>query len=135
MRTILKLSIAEAIGDPNILCRLIPIQACWLGYYSSLSPEECKGLFVERKGLLLRFKKGRYKMLSLDRKGMISFLDARTNTTHTQRPVSIAQDPALISSFDPSQACYIGMLAGIDRLKGKPSSIIGYQAPKLRLVK
>src|SRR5579872_3879053 len=36
-RAILKLSIAEAIVDPSIVANLLPVQACWLGYYAGLT--------------------------------------------------------------------------------------------------
>lgn len=135
IRTILKLSITEAIEDPSILCRLMPIQACWLGYYSSISPAQCDKILDGGKGLMLRFKKGNYKILSLDRKGTLSYLDVRTKTIYSASPLMIAQDRSIINSFDSSQACYIGILAGIDKSKHKDISTSLPQKPFLRIVK
>lgn len=135
IRTILKLSIAEAIEDPNILCRLMPVQACWLGYYSSLTRAQSDKILDSGGGLLLRHKKGHFKILSLDRKGVISYLDTRDHSVKYASPLAIAQNQSIVGFFDSSQACYIGILAGIDKSKQKDCSLMLSQKPLLRLVK
>jgi hypothetical protein len=135
IRTILKLSIPDAIADFSILCRLMPMQACWLGYYSSLTLAQGNRILEKPCGPLLRFKRGPFKILSLDRRGMISYLDTRSNTVHLESPMMIAQNQAIINSFDSSQACYIGILAGINKFENKHTETSLPQKAMLRLIK
>lgn len=135
IRAILKLTIPDAISDFSILCRLMPMQACWLGYYSSLTLAQCDRILEKPSGPLLKFKRGYLKILSLDRKGMISYLDTRSNTVHLESPMMIAQNQAIINSFDSSQACYIGILAGINKFENKHNAASLPQKTILRLIK
>lgn len=122
-RAVLKLSIAEAIADPSIVANLLSAQACWLGYYAGLIYDI--GEIQRQKQLLksvdsdfsLKFNKGKYKIVSQGRKGEITYVEIATQVVRSNYPIEIVQDDLVISSFDTSQACYIGILAGIHAAK------------------
>jgi len=141
-RAVLKLSIAEAIADPSIVANLLSAQACWLGYYAGLiyDPSEIhrqKQLLKSADSAFsLKCNKGQYKIVSQDRKGEITYINITTHVVKSNHPIDIAQDNAIISNFDTSQACYIGILAGIYAEKyGANISVRGNKRPLLRLVK
>lgn len=142
-RAVLKLSIAEAIADPSIIANLLPSQACWLGYYAGLvyDPSEIqrqKQLLKKNadSGFALKCNKGCYRIVSQDRKGEITFVETTTQVVKTSFPIDIAQDDMVISSFDTSQACYVGILAGIHAAKyGANLNVKMNKRPILRIIK
>lgn len=141
-RAILKISIAEAVTDPLVLSNLLPMQACWLGYYAG---QLYGDLGVVKKNIFsgsraaefkLHFKKGRYKITSQNRRGDIEYIDTHKNVIYRDLPLRIARNNAVISHFDPSQACYIGVLAGMEMHKaGKRENINKKSKAELRIVK
>jgi hypothetical protein len=63
--------------------------------------------------LLLKKNSGRYKILYHHRDGSISYTDCRDQREFTEYPQSILNNSHIINNFDSTQACYIGMLAGL----------------------
>ncbi len=115
---IIKIRFAEAINDISILRNLSAIDACWIGacYGRLLRREQLSGgsLKVARKNCFMLTKcRGIYQIVSQDRDGKIGFVNKKNNRYFSQPALDIAQDKALITRFDPTQACYLGILAGI----------------------
>ena len=52
-------------------------------------------------------------MVSQNRSGAIEYIDTITCIVYEDWPLNIARNRKIISGFDPSQACYIGVLAGV----------------------
>lgn len=129
--------IPNIIKDEEILAGLEPIDACWLGVYygRALNKEPNKKIqkLTQDVNFLLKNKRGRYRIHSLNRGGRVSYLDTETNVSHEEWPVEIAKNETLINQFDPSQACYIGILAGLQG--GKSTSKKNGGKPSLMLVK
>ncbi len=139
-RAVLKISIAEAIADPSIVANLLPAQACWLGYYAGLIYDQSE---IQRQkqllknadsGFSLKCSKGQFKIISQDRKGEITYIQPKTQAVTTCFPIDIVQNDSVISNFDTSQACYIGILAGIYAAK-YGANINVRQKPILRVIK
>lgn len=142
VRAILKLSLMEAVADSSIIANLHPVQACWLGYYAGLIYQQDdlhfqnQNLQSSSNGFGLKFKSGQYRIVSKGRKGEISYSTNIKSVLITDHPINIAQDRSTISSFDASQACYIGILAGIYAAKhGDNSKQSQKKQPLLRLIK
>lgn len=134
--TIIKLSLAEAISDHVVISSLSSYEACWLGYYYAKSHRVFaseRNKLIEasnRKSFLLCFFRGRYKITSQDRNGNVTYIDVKTKKIFTDSPQNICKNEHIISQFDPTQACYIGILAANSRYDNVKSS----SKIKLRLV-
>ena len=130
-RAILKMSISHVINDEEIIGNLSSIQACWIGYnYSKYFSK------IRQKNInfSLHVKKGRYKIISSERSGEIKYFDLKTRKEFQEHPINIVQNISVIEQFDPTQACYIGMLAG--RTSEKTTCLRPYvNKTILRLVK
>lgn len=137
---ILKCSLEEAINDLDLINQISPIEACYLGgFYGKLLSEN--KLNNRNISFLLRNSFGRYYVTYQDRFGNIGYCDRISRTTFSSKPVDIVENENIISCFNSSHACYIGILAGID-MKSK-SQECGYRefpsrsvdTPYLRIVK
>jgi hypothetical protein len=127
--------ITEAISDNLLLSGLSPIDACLIGlcYGKLLKRSIDRGYKLIKNpfsGYQLSAYKGQYKILSLDRNGEITYIDSKTQFTHSKLPTDLVQNDDLIRDFDPSQASYIGTLAGISK-----SSKIAIIEPKVSIQK
>jgi hypothetical protein len=115
--TNVKDKIPYIIKDKDILSGLEPVEACWLGYYYGRAIQKKSADVVKKStddvSFLLRNTRGKYRIHSLNRGGMISFIDTSTNVISEKLVIRIAKDEAMVNQFDPSQACYIGILAGL----------------------
>lgn len=115
VNTVLKMPIPEAISDDAIISNLRPTQACWLGYYYGKIARDIPSLTKRNvSDFLLCFSQGQFKILSQDRKGDITYIDTKTKEIYTENPIELSKNEFVISRFDPSQACYIGIIAGIN---------------------
>lgn len=115
------LSFEEAL-DSDIVGKLTPQQACLIGgYYGRALRAALEGREALKKAknmsFLLTNKQGRYKILYQNRNGDIGYIDQRTRREIVEHPLTVANNESVISGFDPSQACYIGILAGISMEK------------------
>lgn len=115
-RTILRLTIAEIIYDPEIIFNLPAVQSYKIGYYFGSIYKKGSEPFKRGKKatFLLSFKRGRFKIISQNRDGSLIYLDTKLNITRAELPINIIKNEHVISNFDPSQACYIGILTGIE---------------------
>lgn len=139
MRTVLRLSLMDAIADPLIIDNLPPIQACWLGYHASQFEADLSNIQTslmtqrKQKNFRLKFNRGCYKILAQNRDGTVEYLDIKSKSVHVMKPSIMVRHNALISNFDSSQACYIGVLAGIEQAQSR--SVIKQKRVSLQIVK
>lgn len=138
-------SFDEAIGDLSILESLGSTQACWLGgcygraLKRSFTNKEAFRTTKSQSFLLRNTKRGCYQIAFQARNGDIGYFNKSSRREFTDSPVSLAKNDYIISKFSPSQACYIGILAGIFIEKNAFGLISGGRPaaprPALRVVK
>jgi hypothetical protein len=145
----LRCKLTEAIADLSVIDNLIPWEACWLGgYYGRALRASIEGREAlkkaKRMSFLLKNNRGRYRIVFQNRTGEIGYFDQKTKQEFIEHPLTVANNEHIISEFDPSQACYIGILAGIsmektlssDKKTGeKQLETLINKPPKLRIVK
>lgn len=111
---ILSIRASEIMGSPQFLSRLSSIDACKIG--------KCYGKYFRQKSSIKKIKniaytlsdkQGKYKILSLSREGNIEYVEKSTQKIHVEKLINIIENRALIKNFDPSQAAYLGFLAGL----------------------
>lgn len=117
-RKTIKQTFDSVISDVKLLEGLPSIHACWIGalYGRALRASLEKGVALKKAknmSFLLKNTRGRYKIVFQNRNGDIGYFDQKTKKEFVEHPLTVAQSELLISRFDPSQACYIGLLAGI----------------------
>ncbi len=134
LSTIVHSDLKNVTQDPDIISSINSVHASWLGYYygkfrttseTSWSPNKSPGLF-------LKSNKGIFNILSQDRAGNILYVNKLNNERYLCDPISLLQNEYEIDNFDPSQACYIGILAwyGLSKRQSNfPTK------PELRLVR
>ena len=92
---------------------------------------------------LLTNTRGRYTISSEKRTGEIKYYDKKYKREYLEHPITIASNDYIISEFDSTQACYIGILAGIcmentkvrdERTGQQQLEILLKKPPKLRFV-
>ncbi len=116
-RTIIKLALEDIIADSGIINGLCPGQACILGgCYGRMmrsSPDRNKKLKkVKEMTFLLSNKSGRYIIRCQYRNGDIGYINKKTRQEFTEHPLTLVNNYYIISEFDSTEACYIGILAG-----------------------
>lgn len=124
--TLMRYKFSEAISDLTIVNRLLPSEACWLGgYYGRALRASLEGREALKKvksmNFLLSSRKGRYTIAFQNRNGEVGYFDKKTRQEIVEHPLTIASHQHIISEFDPSQACYIGILAGLEMEKALAS--------------
>jgi len=134
---------AEIISNAEIIEGLSSQQACWLGVYYGRAlkaalhgKQQLKN--IKNPNYLLQHKYGRYKIISEHRDGRVTCINVKTKKELSAQPISIAKDDIFIKNFDASQACYIGILAGIAMEKKQLDSLIEIKSksvPYLKVVK
>lgn len=146
-KTIIKADYSTVIGDENLINGISPIQASIVGgYYGRALRSAMKGNGVlkqtKKMDFLLRHKVGRYKVVFQARNGDIGYFDQKSRQEFIEHPVTIVNNNHIISEFDPSQACYIGILAGssLERVLAPGENISAAEKliqkpPQLRVVK
>jgi hypothetical protein len=142
-RIFIKLTFSEIISNTEVIEGLSSQNACWIGVYYGMALRRA----LDRKGSLKNIKKptcllkheyGSYKILCENRDGTIGCLHLKSRKELTIDPISIAKDELLIKQFDATQACYVGILAGIAIEKKQNHALLAtkqFGAPYLRLVK
>ncbi len=149
--TVIKTTIIDTIGNPKILSALTPLQACCIGgYYGRFLRKTLVGKeaikTMKKMAFLLNGDKGQYKIIYQNRDGSLGYIHKKIRKEFVEQPLILVNSKKIISKFDPSQACYIGILAGISMDKIEKSSEKKEQGscvlpsaqsirPKLRLVK
>ena len=117
----MKKNVLDVIYETYIISRLSPLDACSLGIFYGYN---MKNLCLEKNPnspLLCLSNEGRYRLISENRNKDIEFTDTKTHETFCKCPIATVKDYQIIEKFDPTQACYIGILAGIktDKLENK----------------
>jgi hypothetical protein len=121
-RMVMKLTFAGVLRDEKLIAGLPALQACILGGYIG------RALRASRSGrdalrrakqmtFLLKNKCGRYKMVYQNRTGEVGYIDKKTKREFLEQPLVIVNHDYIMKEFDPSQACYVGILAGISMEK------------------
>lgn len=146
-KTVIKADYSAVIGDENLISGVSPIQASIVGgYYGRALRSAMKANAVLKQtkhmDFLLRHRAGRYKILFQSRNGDVGYLDQKSRQQFAEHPLTIVNNRHIISEFDPSEACYIGILAGSSLekalLSGKDISAaekLIQKPPLLRVVK
>jgi len=151
LRTVIKTSFEEAVYNADLIAGLSPIQACALGGHFGRAFRDQHGddhktshKKASSMSFLLKNKTGKYCISFQDRSGEVGYFDRNTRKEFLQQPLEIVKDSHLIAQFDPSQACYLGLLAGLSiekeielnkKLGHRAESKKPTQKPHLRLVK
>ena len=146
-KTIIRADYATVIGDENLISGVSPIQASIVGgYYGRALRNAMKGNGILKQAktmdFLLRHRVGRYKVLFQARNGDIGYLDQKSRQEFIEHPLTIVNNNHIISEFDSSEACYIGILAGssLERVLTSQKDIhtaekLIQKPPQLRVVK
>ncbi len=144
---ILKCSVSQAINELNLISHISPIEACYLGGHygrilnASWYDNTIKKNANKTMSFLLENNAGRYQILYKDRAGKIGFYDRKLQQEFIEYPLSIVSNENLVSLFNSSQACYIGILAGLQLEKlvlRQNMDTLNYTSekkPHLRLIK
>lgn len=118
---LIKLGFDEIIHEYSVICNLSPAHASWLGYYYGVN----KHLYHDNgqendSGINFRFIKGdaRYQLVSQNRHGNITFLDKTVGRAKTMPIVDIISASNWIDNFTSVEACYLGVLFGIQVSEG-----------------
>jgi len=145
-RMVVKFKIEQFVSDISLVDKLPAKQSCVLGgCYGRILRAAMEGRDalnkVKKMNFLLSNKRGRYKIVFQNRNGDIGYYDQKTRQEFVEHPLTIVNNDYIISEFDPSQACYIGILAGISLEKavssgksGDEIEVILNKPPKLRIV-
>lgn len=137
--TIVKSSLKEIIHDPAILDGLSSSEACYIGYYhGKLRKEEryqqnLKHLKEKEDGFWLKESSHRFKVVSFDPPdSRLTYLDHISGEIKKENVIVVMRNWFVINNLPPSQACYVGVLAGdifskrieeqvpFEKLKNKP---------------
>ncbi len=132
---ILKYDLAELIKEIWLIEALSTEDAALLGYFygrcyrlSQANSNSSKS--IGPSPLLLKKNSGRYKILYHYRNGNIAYIDCTNHQEFLEHPLDIMHNSYVINNFDPTQTCYIGMLAGLSYEKMQMKKI----NPTLRIV-
>lgn len=141
---IFKSNVIQILYDANILKGLAPKDASHLGivYGKILKKVSDNKSFLKNDRMmnLLQNNNGKYRILYERRDKKIGYVNIISNDVYIESPLEIANNKEVINQFNPSQACYIGILAGIMLEKSKYkklNSIIqtDNNQPNLKIVK
>jgi hypothetical protein len=121
-RTIIKTTFEAIICDDKILQGLAPLQACFLGGYigRALRAKYEKKIAlrkINKMSFLLKNTSSRYRLVYQNRSGEVAYYDRRFKQEYVEHPITVSSNELIITNFDSSQACYIGILAGISMEK------------------
>jgi len=113
----IKFTLDEIISDPVILTNLSPTQASLIGYYYGKYYTE---LIKDNNRYIMNFSidesPNKFNIIMLNRNGNLIYSN-HENNTHTISPINAMRCINIITQFDSTQACYIGILAGINAHK------------------
>lgn len=138
-RAIIVTHLMAIVGQAKIISGLSPEQACFLGgFYGRALSKNLGGIEAFKKArklqMLLQNNCGRYKIIYQNRDGEVGYFDQKKQIEYLEHPLDIVNQTSLIMGFDPSQACYLGILAGIE-LEKKLAKDIARKRQRLYLVK
>jgi len=144
--TAIKFTYTSIISDPLVLDGLSPDQACLIGGYVGRvirGDGSVINYHANQKSFLLNKKIGRYRIVYQDRSGQVAYIDTISKKKYLEHPITIVNTRHIILKFNSSQACYLGILAGvsieknmqIDKKTGSKKLLkISQKRAKLRIV-
>ncbi len=134
---LVKYNLSEAVSDENVIDMLSPCEACWLGGCFGQKIHSEENAFDRSKVKSAGFKNdcSQCKIIFQNRKGEIGYIDQKSKEEFVASPVAIANNKYIVSKFSSSEACYIGILAGVHVAKNKNARYSMSKSAKLRLVK
>jgi len=113
LSAIIKTSITKVIYDSAVISNLPPYQAALLGYYYGVGHRDHSLEFNN----ILEFSTGdtdfECKIDMLNRKGRLVYTDNKLNNSFISSPRKIFSCRNTLNKFSPSEACYVGILAGL----------------------
>ncbi len=140
-RAIIITTFAEVISDHKLIAGLSPEQSCLIGgYYGRMIRNSCKKTDslnkVKKMSFLLKNGVGKYSIIFQNRDGSLGYIDNKTQKDFLEYPLTIVDNKHIINNFDPSQACYIGLLAGISIEKSNENQLANIlkKPPTLRII-
>lgn len=106
----------EIIYDFAIISSLTSEEASYLGYYYGCNYEQMN--LHKRQNydfLITPTTANKYNVLAVDRRKNIIFSSCsdRAKNNVSMKPEEIFKSKAIINGFHPTNACYIGLLAGL----------------------
>lgn len=123
----LHLKFDAIIKEESLLNSFSSRHASYIGYYYGIHSVSSPGV-TNAKGYFHCFTDNpvnKYTIRGLDRHRNVIYMDQINKNQMTRSPDQIMGLPDIIINFPPLQACYIGILAGINHTKShKKSSII-----------
>jgi hypothetical protein len=148
---LIKKDFFDTISTENLVQNMSALDASSVGFYcgrlfyasksSSENPEKNSFNFP----FALTHQHGRYELIGQDlRTQEITYIDKVNSVQFKELPTAVIQSDYIINKFDPTQACYIGVLAGrliektIARDKTPSSKTIEkllQKKPQLRVIK
>lgn len=146
---IIKTTVVDVVSDIKIISGLSSFDACSIGGYFGRLVRINPGLLDKQEVFqkisfsLEKGGKSNYNLVFEDFSGKIGYIDAFTKQEFLEYPEAIVNSEYIVSKFPPSQACYIGILAGIriekifdTKYAGKKSSkCFKNELVKLRIIK
>ena len=116
--SLIKVKLEDIIRDEVILYNLSSTQAAWVGYYyginhgeiiqNNVSKNHTTAYSVETQS------SDEFEILMLDRKGNLLYINKANNKNFVSSPLSILNSKKILNKFSPPQACYVGILAGLN---------------------
>lgn len=132
-RVVINQKIQKIICNTNIINNMRSTQSACLGYHYGLLENERNdiGYLLSKKSksnFFFNIAKDENSILTITRGGYINYKSINSDKIYTKHPLDIYGDKSLLNNFGPSQACYIGILAGISQKKPH------HEPPKLILL-
>lgn len=132
--------ITEIIFDADILYRLHPIQACYIGIEYARYAQKNQSHLISNNHTMKSYlinEDDNYTLRYQNRSQEICFVNNKTNIEYTLDPRDIAISREFIGKFNPDQAFYVGLLAGLklNAISKKYQKNLEIRYPYLRLVK
>lgn len=132
----IKKQVFDIIYESHIISSLSSLDACTLGVFYGFNLKKMGAIKNVNYPLLCINNEGKYRLHYEAQDGKICFINIKTKEETLQCPIDIAKDYRLIDEFDPTQACYIGILAGLrTRKMEKISKTIDYNKNVVPLFK
>lgn len=133
-RVLINQKIYEMVCNANIIHNMSSIHSSYLGYFYGLLIDKQKNdiSFLlnkkQKSEFFLSLNRGKNIILSITRDGRINYKNKNLDEIYTKYPIDIYRNESVLINFESSQACYIGILAGISQKKCQR------HPPKLKLV-
>ena len=147
-RAVFSTNFVDIMESKSMLQSISALDACCIGFHygrSSRSFSKKRASFISNFSFSMDHSFGQYRLISENGfTGEIKYIDKIYKKEFVELPTAVVQSSYIINKFDPTQACYIGFLAGImieKELNKKTSSSkekiqpLLQKKPMLRVVK